>query len=151
VHGDLCGPVTPATPGGRRYFLLLVDDLSRYMWVVVLGSKGEAADAIRRAQAVVEAECGHKLRVLHTDNGGEFTTAEFTSYCADEGVQRHYSAPYSPQQNDIIKRLNQTVVGMARALFKQRGVPAVFWGEAVVTAVYILNCSPTKALNGRMP
>jgi hypothetical protein len=49
VHGDLGGPVTPATPGGRRYFLLLVDDFSRYMWVVVLGSKGEAADAIRRA------------------------------------------------------------------------------------------------------
>jgi hypothetical protein len=47
VHGDLCGPVTPATPRGRRYFLLLVDDLSSYMWVVVLGSKGEAADAIR--------------------------------------------------------------------------------------------------------
>jgi hypothetical protein len=49
VHGDLCGLVKPATPGGRRYFLLLVDDLSRYMWVVVLGSKGEAADAIRHA------------------------------------------------------------------------------------------------------
>jgi hypothetical protein len=49
VHGDLCGPVTRAIPGGRRYFLLLVDDLSRYMWVVVLDSKGEAADAIRCA------------------------------------------------------------------------------------------------------
>jgi hypothetical protein len=49
VHGDLCGPVTPATPGGQRYFLLLIDDLYCYIWVVVLGSKGEAADAIRRA------------------------------------------------------------------------------------------------------
>jgi len=49
VHGDLCGPVTPATPGGRCYFLLLVDDLSRYMWVMVLSSKGEAANAIGRA------------------------------------------------------------------------------------------------------
>jgi hypothetical protein len=86
VHGDLCGPVTPATPGGRRYFLLLVDDLSRYMWVMVLGSKGEAADAIRHAQAAAEAECGRKLRVLRTDNGGEFTAAEFASYCADEGI-----------------------------------------------------------------
>jgi hypothetical protein len=47
VHGDLCGLVTLATPKGRCYFLLLVDDLSRYMWVVVLGSKGEVADAIR--------------------------------------------------------------------------------------------------------
>jgi hypothetical protein len=48
VHGELCDSVTPATPGGRRYFLLLIDDLSRYMWVVVLGSKREAANAIRR-------------------------------------------------------------------------------------------------------
>jgi hypothetical protein len=113
MHGDLCGPVTPATPAGRRYFLLLVDDLSHYMWVVVLGSKGEAANAIKCAQAVAEAECGRKLCVLRTDNGGEFTTAEFASYCTDEGVQRHYSTPYSPQQNDVIERRNQTVVGMA--------------------------------------
>jgi hypothetical protein len=49
VHEDLCDPVTPATPGGRRYFLLLIDDISRYMWVVVLSSKGEVVDAIRRA------------------------------------------------------------------------------------------------------
>jgi hypothetical protein len=151
VHGDLCGPVTPVTPGGRRYFLLLVDDFSRFMWVMILGSKGEAADAIRRAQAAAETESGRKLRVLRTDNGGEFTAAEFTAYCADEGIQRHYSAPYSPQQNGVVERRNQTVVGMARALLKQRGMPAVFWGEAVVTAVYILNRSPTKALDGMTP
>jgi hypothetical protein len=48
VHGDLCGPMTPATLGGQHYFLLLVDDLSRYMRVVVLGSKGQATNAIRR-------------------------------------------------------------------------------------------------------
>jgi transposase InsO family protein len=96
VHEDLCGPVTPATPGGRRYFLLLVDNLSRYMWVVVLGSNGEAANTIRREQAAAEVECGRKLRVLRTDNGGEFTAAEFASYYADEGVQRHYSTSYSP-------------------------------------------------------
>jgi hypothetical protein len=49
---------------------VLVDDLSRYMWVVVLGSKGEAADAIRHAQAAAKVECGRKLPVLRTDNGG---------------------------------------------------------------------------------
>jgi hypothetical protein len=62
--------VTPAAPGGRRYFLLLVDNLSCYMWVLVLGIKGEAANAIRRAQAAAETECGGKLRVLRTDNDG---------------------------------------------------------------------------------
>jgi hypothetical protein len=103
VHGDLCGPVTPATLGGRRYFRLHVDDLSRYMWVVVLSSTGEAADAITREQAVAEAECGRKLRVLRTDN---------------------------PQQNGVVERRNQMVVGMAQALLKQRGMLAIFWGEA---------------------
>jgi transposase InsO family protein len=122
VHGDLCGPITPATPGGRRYFLLLIDDLSRYMWVMVLGSKGETVNAIRRA----EAECSRKLRVLRTDNGSEFTAAEFASYCADEGVQRHYCVSYSPQQNGVIERRNQMVMGMARALLKQRGMSTVF-------------------------
>jgi hypothetical protein len=75
--------------------------------------------------------------------------AEFASYYVDEGVQHHYSTPYSPQQNDVIEWRNQTVVGIARTLLKQRGMSAIFWGEAVVIAVYILNCSPTKALNGR--
>jgi transposase InsO family protein len=64
--------------------------------------------------------------VLHTDNGGEFMVAEFMSYCTDEGVQHHYSVPYSPQQNGVIERRNQTVVGMARTLLKQRGMPTVF-------------------------
>ena len=80
VHGDLCGPVTPATPGGRRFFLLLVDDVSRYMWAVLLDTKAAATDAIKHHQAAAE-ECGRKLRVLRTDNGGEFT-----AYCADEGI-----------------------------------------------------------------
>jgi transposase InsO family protein len=105
IHGDLYGPVTLATPGGRRYFLLLIDDISRYMWVVVLGSKGEATNA------TAEVKCGRKLRVLRTDNGGEFMADEFTSYCTDEGVQRHYFVSYSPQQNGVVERCNQTVVG----------------------------------------
>jgi transposase InsO family protein len=78
VHGNLCGLVKLETPGGRCYFLLLVDDATRYMWVVLLTAKSEASSAIKRIQAVVEKECGRKLRVLRTDNEWEFTAAEFT-------------------------------------------------------------------------
>jgi transposase InsO family protein len=85
VHGDLCGPVKPVTPSGRRHFLLVVDDATRYMWIVLLTAKSEASNAIKHIQAAAEKECGRKLRVLRTDNGGEFTAAEF-AYCADEGV-----------------------------------------------------------------
>jgi transposase InsO family protein len=53
-----------------------------------------------------------------TDNGGEFIAAEFAAYCADEGITRYFSAPYTPQQNGVVERQNQTVVAMARALLK---------------------------------
>ena len=114
MHGDLCGPVSLATPRGRCYFLLLVNDATRYMWAVLLDSKAAAADVIKHHQATME-EYGYKLWVLHTDNGSEFTSTEFTVYCADEGIQRHYSVPYSPQQNDVVKHRNETVVTAARA------------------------------------
>jgi transposase InsO family protein len=146
VHGDLCGLIKPATPGEQRYFLLLVDDVTRYMWVVLLTAKSEASSAIKRIQAAAEKECGRKLRVLRTDNGGEFTAAEFAAYCADEGITRHFSAPYTLQQNGVVEQRNQTVVAMARALLKQRRMPAEFWGEAVVTAVYLQNQLPMKSL-----
>ena len=151
VHGDLCGPITPATHGGRRYFLLLVDDCSRYMWLQLLTSKDEAAEAIRRFKARAEADSGKRLRVLRTDRGGEFTAVEFASYCAGEGVARQLTAPYSPQQNGVVERRNQTIVGMARSMMKAKAMPAEFWGEAVSTAVFILNRSPTKALKGMTP
>lgn len=64
VHGDLCGPITPPTRGGKKMFLLLVDDFSRFMWIVLLSSKDQAADAIKRVRAEAEAASGNKLRCL---------------------------------------------------------------------------------------
>src|SRR6185295_3106631 len=97
------------------------------------------------------ADSGKRLRVLRTDRGGEFTAVEFASYCAGEGVVRQLTAPYSPQQNGVVERRNQTIVGMARSMMKAKTMPAEFWGEAVSTAVFILNRSPTKALKGMTP
>ena len=96
IHADLCGPISPATPGGKRYFLLMVDDYSRYMWLVLLSTKDEAEAAIRRVKAAVEVQSGCVLRTLRTDRGGEFTSRSFDEFCADNGVQRHLTAPYTP-------------------------------------------------------
>jgi hypothetical protein len=70
VHGDLCGPITPVTPSGKQYFLLLIDDHSHYMWVALLATKDEALTAIHRIQAVAERKSGKQLRALCTDRGG---------------------------------------------------------------------------------
>ena len=64
----------------------MVDDASRFMWAVLLPSKDAAADAIKKIQVAAEKESGRKLRVLRTDNDGEFTVAEFADYCTGEGI-----------------------------------------------------------------
>jgi transposase InsO family protein len=151
VHADLCGPITPETPGGKKLFLLVVDDKSRYMWLVLLSSKDQAGNAIIRLQARVEAEAGRKLGTLRTDRGGEFTARTFMEYCAEQGVQRHLTAPYTPQQNGVVERRNQTVLGMVRSMLKAMCMPGHFWGEAVLTAVFILNRSPTRSVEGMTP
>jgi hypothetical protein len=94
-------------------------------------------------------DTGKKLKVLHTDRGGEFTSVEFGRYCAERGVERQFTAPYSPQQNGVVERRNQSVVAMARCMLKAKGLPGYFWGETVSTAVHILNRSPTRALDGK--
>jgi len=93
-------------------------------------------------------ECGHKLQVLRTDNE-QFTAAEFAAYYVGEGIQWHYTL-YTPQQNGVVKRQNQTVVATARALLKQRGMLVTFWGEAVNTTVHLLNRSSAKS-EGKTP
>jgi transposase InsO family protein len=151
VHGDLCGPVTPATPGGKRYFFLLVDDVSRYMWFVLLATKDEALAAFTAFQARAEAEVGRKIGTLRTDRGGEFTPRSFADHCTKQGMQRHLTAPYTPEQNGVVERRNQSVMRMARSMMKAMSMPSWFWGEAVLTAVFILNRSPTRSVEGRTP
>lgn len=62
-----------------------------------------------------------------------------------------FSAPYSPQQNGVVERRNQTILGMARSLLKAKNMPARYWGEAVTTAVFLLNRAPTKSLANITP
>jgi transposase InsO family protein len=97
VHGDLCGPITPATPGGRLYILLLVDDTTRYMWAAFLAEKSGASESMKMIQAAAENKCGRKLRVFRTDNGGKFTSTSFIEYFVDQRVEWHHSAPHTPQ------------------------------------------------------
>jgi transposase InsO family protein len=151
VHTDLCGPITPATIGGNSYFLLVVDDFSRYMWLEVLKAKSDAFRRFTKIKAAAEAVGRCKLRGFRSDRGGEFNSGEFKQFCDETGIVHYTTAPYSPQQNGVVERRNQTVVEMARCLLKSMKVPPEFWGEAVRTAVYLLNRAPTRSLNGVTP
>lgn len=151
VHDDLCGPISPSTAGGNNYFLLLVDDYSRYMWVYFLKGKNEAFSVFKRFLAMVENGTERKVKTFRTDRGGEFTSNEFKTFCEDVGIQRHYTAPYTPQQNGVVERRNRTVVAMERNCLKEMNLPSILWGEAIRHSVYILNKLPTRALSGQTP
>jgi transposase InsO family protein len=126
VHGDLCGQISPVTSRGNKYFLLLVDDLSRYMWAATIPFKDRAAAAIKDIQAWAEGESGLKLKALHTDRGGEFTAIEFADYCAIEGLHHQHTTPYNPQQNDIVEHRNGMVVATVRSMLKAKDLPGWF-------------------------
>ena len=121
------------------------------MWLEVLKSKDEAFRYFKKIKAHAEMQGNARLRAFRTDRGGEFTSNEFAAYCEGLGIQRNTTTPYSPQQNGVVERRNQTVVEMARSLMKAMGVPCAFWGEAVRTAVHILNRSSTRSLQGIAP
>lgn len=64
----------------------------------------------------VEAETGRKVGTLRTDRGGEFTARAFIEHCCKEGIQRHLTMPYTPEQNGVVERRNQTIMGMTRTV-----------------------------------
>ncbi|KAG6515151.1 hypothetical protein ZIOFF_025536 [Zingiber officinale] len=121
------------------------------MWVFVLAAKKDAFQAFKKFKSVTENTTEYKIKTLRTDRGGEFLSTEFTRFCENEGIERHLTAPYTPQQNGVVERRNRTVMAMTRSLLKGTHMPARFWGEAVRHAVYLLNHLPTKALGDRTP
>lgn len=69
VHADLCGQINPVTPRGCSYFLLVVDDFSRYMWVELLKTKDQALSYFKKIKMRAEVDHGGRLKALRTDGG----------------------------------------------------------------------------------
>ncbi|KAJ1704767.1 hypothetical protein LUZ63_004546 [Rhynchospora breviuscula] len=151
VHTDLCGPMETESLGGSRYFLLFIDDFSRMSWVYFLSNKSETFHTFKKFKAMAENQTGMHLKMLRSDRGGEYQSNEFREYCESEGIQHQLTMPYTPQQNGVAERKNRTVVELARSMLKSKGLPNDFWAEAVATAVYLLNLSPTKAVLNQTP
>ena len=117
----------------------------------MLQCKSDALETFKHFKNLAETEKGMKVKTLRSDRGGEFTSDEFTNFCLKHGIKRQLTAPYSPQQNGVVERKNRTVVSMVRAMLKAKDLPRELWGEAVNTAVYILNRASSKALQGQTP
>ena len=78
------------------------------------------------------------VKVIRSDRGGEYE-APFGDFCSQNGIIHQTTAPYSPQQNGVAERKNITLKEMMNALVLNSGLPQNIWGEAILSANYILN------------
>ncbi|KAL0537088.1 hypothetical protein IC582_026058 [Cucumis melo] len=151
VHTDLCGPIKPSSFGKNNYFLLFIDDFSRKTWVYFVKEKSEVFGMFKRFKALVEKESGYYIKALRSDRGGEFTSNEFKTFCAENGIRRPMTVPFTPQQNGVVERKNRTILNMARSMLKCKKMPKEFWAQAVECAVYLSNRSPIRSLWNKTP
>jgi transposase InsO family protein len=151
VHTDVCGPMNTLSHGKNRYFVLFIDDFTRMTWVYFMRQKSEVFIIFKKFKAFVEKQSGRFIKMLRSDRGKEYTSNEFQKFCEDEGVERQLTVGYTPQQNGVSERKNQTVMEMAKSMLFEKGLPKAFWPEAVNTAVYLMNRCPTKAIWKKTP
>ena len=148
VHSDVCGPMPTESIGGNKYFVTFIDDFSRCCAVYFLRSKSEVPDKFKEFEARVSNDSGERIGTLRSDNGGEYLSKEFRSYLKSRGIHHELTVPYSPQQNGVAERMNRTLLETARSMMAHAGLPGKYWAEAVETASYIRNRTPTSALDG---
>ncbi|KAK4411889.1 Retrovirus-related Pol polyprotein from transposon TNT 1-94 [Sesamum angolense] len=151
VHADVWGPSNISTHGGNKYFLSIIDNFSRKVFFFLMKHKSDVFENFRKWKILVENQTGKKLKVLHTDNGLEFCNQSFSNLCDECGIKRHKTNPYTPQQNGVVERMNRTLLEKVRCMLISSGLPKSFWGEALVTAAYLINRSPSVPLNGKIP
>lgn len=77
-------------------------------------------------KTLVKKEPGKEIKILWTDHGGEYNSNSFMSFCASYGMHRQLIIVYSPQQNSVSERKNQTILNIAQSMLKTSGIPKEF-------------------------
>ncbi|CAI7904591.1 unnamed protein product [Closterium sp. NIES-54] len=157
LHMDVWGPARVHGQGHERYFLLVVDDYSRYTTVFHLRSKGDVTevliDWIRAACLQIRESFGSDFPVLHlhSDRGGEFSSARLGAFCHAQGIHQTFTLPASPQQNGIAERRIGMVMDVARTSMIHAAAPHFLWPFAVQYAAHQLNLQPRVSLPETSP
>jgi transposase InsO family protein len=151
VHSDVCG-LMPSTSLSRYvYYISFIDDYSRKTWVYFLKSKDEVLGKFKEFKALVENLSERKIKKLRSDNGGEYTSNEFGSFCRNVGIKMELTTPYNPQQNGVAERKNRMIMEAVKTMIHDQDLPMHLWAEAARTAVYVQNKLSHSALGFKTP
>ena len=100
---------------------------------------------------MIQTQYSKKIKILHSDNGGEFVNHQSHEYFKKHGLIHETTCPQTPQQNGVAERKNRHILETARALLHGAHVPHHHWTDDVTTAVYLINRMPSKVLEFKTP
>ncbi|GKB91377.1 retrovirus-related pol polyprotein from transposon TNT 1-94 [Tanacetum coccineum] len=141
LHMDLCGPMRVASINGKRYILVIVDDYSRFTWVRFLKTKDEAPAAIIKCIKNIQVRLKATVQNVRTDNGTKFVNQTLHEWYENVGISHQTSVARTPQQNDVVKMQNRTLVEAARTMLIFSKAPLFLWAEVINTPCYTQNSS----------
>ena len=172
VHSDVLGPLEVASVGGSKYIISFIDDYSNWTTEYTMRKKSEALDRFKRYKAHAETHTNQvlktlqiheyrfsvsasaaestKLKILRSDNGGEYLSDKFRQYLDDSGIKHELTVAYTPQQNGVAERMNRTLLDLVRSMLHHHGIEKRFWAEALATAVYVRNRVTSRALGNNV-
>ncbi|CAI7879584.1 unnamed protein product [Closterium sp. NIES-54] len=157
LHLDVWGPARVRGQGHERYFLLVVDDYTRYTTVFPLQRKGDVPDVLipwmraTRLQLRERFPSDFPVLRLHSDRGGEFSSDLLAAFCAEHVIRRTFTLPASPQQNGVAERHIGLVMEVARTSMIHAAAPHFLWPFAVRYAAHQLNLWPRVSLPETLP
>jgi len=110
IHIDVYGPMQTISICGTRYFMIFVDDKSRFTWVCFIRKKSDVFEYFKEFKTMVEKQTGKCIKIHRSDQGGEYTSGAFDIYYKNNGIIQQFTISSAPQQNGVAERNNKTFI-----------------------------------------
>lgn len=114
AHTNVWGLYSIRSIGGNRYFLSLIDQLTRKSWIFCLKTRSEIYQKFSVWSAQIKLETGNEAAVFRSDNAREYR--KFEDAVRSQGIKMEYTTAYTPEQNGVAERYNRTIIQIARAV-----------------------------------
>ncbi|RDX64412.1 hypothetical protein CR513_57038, partial [Mucuna pruriens] len=150
IHSDVWEP-TSNSISRVKWFVSFIGDCTRVTWILLMKHKYEVCQIFVDFFRLIKNQFDKSIKRLWSNNGTEFVNHEFSKFLKDNGVIHELTCVNTLQQNGVAERKNRYLLEVGRALLFKIFVPNVYWGEAVLTATYLINKLPTRVLNGISP
>ncbi len=142
---------TTRARNGEKYIVTFIDDYTRFGITYLIRAKSDVLESFQDYKRKVECQHGKKIKVLRTDNGGEYVSKEFDKVRNGYGIRRQLTIPETPQQNGVAERRNRTLAETTRCLLLESKLPKSFWGDAITCATHLKNRCPSRSIDGKIP